>query len=290
MRSFSKEIFLLIAVVFSIPAMAQFAPAAGMEGTSAISKDSSDFIDWAESCFVSSGYINIADTNQFYEESNKANFGEAIDATQFPDNIVVSLGDGGEAILTFAKPIVNGQGNDFAVFENSFNNTFLELAFVEVSSDGINYFRFPSSSQTQTASQIESFGELDAVKLNNLAGKYRGGYGTPFDLEELKDKSNLLDINNITHVKVVDVVGCIDCAFGSFDSNGNKVNDPWPTAFWTGGFDLDAVGVIHNSEHIGIDDNLLNQAFQIYPNPSTNFIKINNLNAKISTICIVDLS
>ncbi|MFN6048554.1 MAG: T9SS C-terminal target domain-containing protein, partial [Bacteroidota bacterium] len=48
-------------------------------------------------------------------------------------NGVVSLGDGGIATLTFDPPITNGDGFDFAVFENTFLDTFLELAFVEVS-------------------------------------------------------------------------------------------------------------------------------------------------------------
>ena len=54
-----------------------------------------------------------------------------------------------------------------------------------------------------------------------------------------------LDIQRITHVKVIDVVGSIDPDYASHDSHGNKVNDPWPTPFHTGGFDLDAIGVIH---------------------------------------------
>ncbi|MCZ7193760.1 hypothetical protein, partial [Salmonella enterica] len=46
-------------------------------------------------------------------------------------NGLVSLGDNGVAILEFAKPIKNGAGPDFAVFENAFDlgtNQFLELA------------------------------------------------------------------------------------------------------------------------------------------------------------------
>ena len=35
---------------------------------------------------------------------------------------VVSLGRGGSIILTFDPPVENGEGWDFAVFENSFND------------------------------------------------------------------------------------------------------------------------------------------------------------------------
>ena len=35
--------------------------------------------------------------------------------------------------------------------------------------------------------------------------------------------------------------------YASYDSQRHQINDPWPTAFdiGTGGFDLDAVGVIN---------------------------------------------
>ena len=60
---------------------------------------------------------------------------------------------------------------------------------------------------------------MDATKLNNLAGKYKAQYGTPFDLNELDGISGL-DINYISHVKIIDCIGTIDSNFGSFDSFG----------------------------------------------------------------------
>ncbi|MHC4524745.1 MAG: hypothetical protein ACYSU8_04310, partial [Planctomycetota bacterium] len=125
---------------------------------------------------------------------------------------VVSLGDGGMATLTFDAPITNGPGYDFAVFENALNDTFLELAFVQVSSDGVNFFGFDCNSLTPTNRQAEAFGALDTTNIHNLAGKYRLGYGTPFDLEELKDIDGLLDVNSVTHVRVIDVVGYVQPA------------------------------------------------------------------------------
>ena len=104
------------------------------------------------------------------------------DATIANPNPVVSLGDGGHITLSFATPITNGPGADFAVFENGFADSFLELAFVEVSSDGTNFFRFPSHSLTSTGAQVASFGTLDTTNIDGLAGKYRAGFGTPFDL------------------------------------------------------------------------------------------------------------
>ena len=91
-------------------------------------------------------------------------------------------------------------------------------------------------------------------------------YGTPFDLEELNNISGL-NIDSITYVKIIDVVGCIQDEFATYDSQENIVNDPWPTLFPSGGFDLDAVGVIHNITNAGISQNDQIQV-SIYPNPS----------------------
>ena len=153
----------------------------------------------------------------------------------------------GVAVVTFDQPISNGEGYDFAVFENALNSTFLELAFVEVSSDGVHFYRFPSVSNTQTTTQIANAGSVDATNLKNLAGKYMVGWGTPFDLAELAGYSNL-DINNITHVRIVDVVGTIDPMYASIDKNGHIINDPYPTNFTdngTGGFDFSGVAVMN---------------------------------------------
>src|SRR5690606_10864157 len=86
---------------------------------------------------------------------------------------------------------------------------------------------------------------MNARLLNNLAGKYVGGYGTPFDLQEMANISGL-DINNITHVRIIDVVGSIN-GNTRFDASNRKINDPYPTPFPVGGFDLDAVAVLHQT-------------------------------------------
>ncbi|MBU3927058.1 MAG: T9SS type A sorting domain-containing protein, partial [Bacteroidetes bacterium] len=106
----------------------------------------------------------------------------------------------------------------------------------------------------------------DATKLNNLAGKYRGRYGVPFDLNELSGESGL-DISHIVAIRLVDVVGSISPPWQRFDQEGRIINDPWPTPFETGGFDLDAVGVIHNQNNTGILQVDAQNNFLIYPNP-----------------------
>lgn len=255
---------IILFLFFSYNCFAQFAPTVGQSGTSAIEASSSVFVNWANACIVTRGYANISNTSSGYASagSESSACGKAL------ENGTVSLGDGGYAILTFPYGIKNGSGADFAVFENSFNDDFLELAFVEVSSDGVKYFRFPATSNTQISTQVGTFGLLDATKLNNLAGKYRGGYGTPFDLEELKDSVGL-DVNKITHVKVIDVVGSIDSNYGFKDVNNNAINDPFPTEFPSGGFDLDALGVINQNTILGFKADFFASKFLVFPNPAS---------------------
>ncbi|MFT6747539.1 MAG: hypothetical protein ACJAZ2_001892 [Glaciecola sp.] len=247
---------------------AQYAPSAGQIGTAAMRKDSSAFVGWAVSCDYQLG-LQDASNNALGNSSvgtEESVIGEAT------GRIVLSLGDGGSAVVQFSSPIINGEGPDFAVFENSFSNDFLELAFVEVSSDGLNFVRFPASSLTQTTTQINGFGTVDAEKINNLAGKYIGGYGTPFDLQELKG-SDGLDVNAITHVKVIDVVGSIDSEYASYDTAGNVINEPWPTPFSSSGFDLDGVGVI-NSSSTDVVQVVNVKEVLLYPNPVLNHFSV----------------
>ena len=133
----------------------------------------------------------------------------------------------------------------------SSTSLFAELAFVEVSSNGTDFARFPAVSCTQTATQLANSHTLDPRNLHNLAGKHPAGYGTPFDLSELIAAHPELNVSRITHVRLVDVTGDVKTGYGSRDANGNWINDPFPTNFQTGGFDLDAVGVIHHTEDEG---------------------------------------
>lgn len=241
--------------------MAQYAPPAGEPGSTAIHADSSIFVAWATQCTLSRGFQQINNPSLGYASGGD----EYTALNQAGTNGTVSLGDGGHAIVQFEYPIKNGEGFDFAVFENSFDGFFLELAFVEVSSDGINFFRFPSISLTDTTEQKGTFDLLEAQQLHNLAGKYRLFYGTPFDLDDLADVAGL-DVNAVTHVKIIDVIGILNSEFTQRDAFGNPINDPWPTPFFSSGFDLDAVGVIHsaNPQRLGEKD-----PFHItfYPNP-----------------------
>ncbi|MEY2830113.1 MAG: hypothetical protein RIQ33_1971 [Bacteroidota bacterium] len=261
----------------------QFAPAAGKIGSTAIFKDSSIFVAWATGCTISKSYMDVS-----HPSLGIVSAGDSTMALgKAGSNGIVSLGDGGTAIVTFANPIFDKTGYDFAIFENSFLDTFLELAFVEVSSDGINYFRFPSISNTQDTLQIGAFDYTYPTKINNLAGKYRANYGTPFDLKEL-DSINGLNIDSITHIKIIDVVGSIQNTYATYDSKGNKINDPWPTPFASSGFDLDAVGLIHTK--ITGTENITDESeYNIYPNPAQNELTIVSKNGKINAFKIMNV-
>ena len=229
--------------------IAPFAPAQDQPGTTAMHADSSAFIAWATGCTVEPGPMNIANPSLGMAGAGYP----AENAIGVPDGTygVACLGDGGYATLTFASPICNQPGPDFAVFENGFKSGsqwFLEIAFVEVSSDGENFFRFPAITAVQYETQLGGFATMDPAYIHNFAGKYGAFYGTPFELDDIPDDP-LLNKNSITHVRVIDVVGCIDPEYCTYDSQGHPVNDPWPTPFASSGYDLDAVGVIHDVEH-----------------------------------------
>jgi len=236
-----KKLLLILTLLAASTSEGQFAPAAGKAGSTAIKADSSCFVNWASECTVKRGLaqINLADSGYASVGTSNAAIGPAL------KNGVVSLGDGGSAVLYFNPPIEDQDGFDFAIFENAFLDTFLEFAHVEVSNDNINWIRFPSVSLTQTTKQVEPFGYTYPEHISNLAGKYKMPYGVPFDLSELKDSQNYQ--TSFQYVRITDVVGSINSALGSKDSKGNMINDPWPTPFASSGFDLDAVGVINQS-------------------------------------------
>lgn len=179
---------------------------------------------------------------------------------------VVSLGDlstaqilagvqPGSITLGFEQSIINGEGADFVVFENGFistgaqgvaGQTFAELAYVEVSTDGVNFARFPSKSLTQAL--VGANGTVDPTDVYNLAGKGVNNdgdcWGTPFDLSALANHplvlSGQVNLNEINFVRVVDIPGN-----GTYtDSDGAPIYDAWLTT-GSGGFDLEAIGAIH---------------------------------------------
>lgn len=288
-----KLLLLLLTAYCQLPtARGQYAPQAGITGSDAIAHNSPQIIAWATGCTLQRGWMDIAQPSLGYAYSGDSSL--AIGAA---DNMVVSLGDSGVATLSFAQPVMNGAGADFVIFENGFLNTadseeaFLELAFVEVSSDGMNFFRFPPVSLTQDTQQISGTGApgtgdyLLARQLHHLAGKYISKWGTPFDLEALNGLAGL-DVNHITHIRLVDVVGSIN-AHASKDKDDRVINDPYPTPFPTSGFDLDAVGVLHQ-QNASYTAHPYKHLVRLAPNPTTDRLYIHS--EKNLQLIVTDIS
>lgn len=190
----------------------------------------------------------------------------------------------GSITLAFSEPFGDVNGYDFVVFENGFisdSNTdagsvkgelLAEFAFVEVSSDSNNFVRFPSVSLTEKPGVM--FGTVQPQIVYNLAGKHVNAYnictGTPFDLRELADNpdvvSGIVDINNIRYVRIIDIPGTgdfYDNAVEHIDpntdpnwanyANNHPIFDEWNTSLVpqhpSGGFDLDAVGILYEQQY-----------------------------------------
>jgi hypothetical protein len=189
-------------------------------------------------------------------------------------------------------PIRNSRGYDFVVFENGIlsqvntdggsiaGKMMAELAFVEVSTNGMDFARFPSISLTPKPVKLYPFLTVDVTDVFNLAGKHPNAdsvcTGTPFDLDDLRDhplvRQGRVDLDDIRFVRLVDIPGSgafADMAAGfpdpaSFDPNTvphfapytavHPIFDAWLTR-GSGGFDLEAVGVL-NEQRFSADLNL----------------------------------
>lgn len=243
-----------IIILAVVPPFASAFPFSGPTDTShpidpAIPAQSPRFREWANAIDPSRTYFAPrGSTSISYTSYNS--LGD-LDASQ------IAAGDSpGFLTVTFPRGIRNGPGHDFAVFENGFvfpqqPNLFAELAYVEVSSNGADFARFPSISRNTTWAGPfgQSFAGFDSTHIHNLAGKHAEGFGTPFDLSELTQHSlvqgGLLNLQQIQYVRLVDIPGT-----GSFlDSQGHPILDNWLTT-GSGGFDFrlppgQGVGVFH---------------------------------------------
>jgi hypothetical protein len=199
---------------------------------------------------------------------------------------IVSLGDlsreqideglpPGQITLYFDEPIRQGNGYDFVVFENGFTSNlsletgsvagemFAEFGYVEVSSNGVDFVRFPAVSLTPEPTG--PYGTVEISNLYNLAGKHPNGTGTPFDLQEIVNDpvvvEGLVDVNDIRYVRIVDIPGSGDFydeamlnvdpgTWPAWDFYGNDhpIYDAWPTR-GSGGLDLEAIGVLREQEY-----------------------------------------
>ena len=171
---------------------------------------------------------------------------------------VLSLGKNGDITFGFDIKIINGDGPDFIVFENPIyimnqpGKVFGELLYVEVSTDGINFTRFPSiSTTTQPGSiypdDVENlagvnpvYSNVDTNNIDPFDPDVSGG--DPFDLDDLIDHPLVLsgdvDLNDINYIRLIDIVG----DGSSYDSIGNPIYD---SISMDNGADIDAVSIIN---------------------------------------------
>src|SRR5690606_496480 len=170
--------------------------AAGDPDSLAIAHDAPEIVGWA------TGYVapieygeGVDDEWRTPELALGEATGNALD--------VVSLGNGGQLTLTFDPPIADSEGPDLAVFGNSFGPTFLELAYVEVSSNGKDFERFDSAYLGE--SDISAFGTHEPSLMGGLAGKHQAKFGTPFDLGLLRYRRSVqegrVDLGAIAYVR-----------------------------------------------------------------------------------------
>ncbi len=159
-----------------------------------------------------------------------------------------SLGDGGMVTVAFDVEIRNGAGDDFVVFENGFawNGVYMELGFVEVSSNGVDFARLPAFCRQDSV--VGPWDTSDPDLFYNLAGNFVGGTG--IDLEDLITAGDPLvsggtvDVNHILFVRVVDVIGDL-AGNATQDHLGRPVADPYPTSGEASGMDITGIAVIN---------------------------------------------
>jgi len=163
---------MLMLLALSMAHAGIFPPAAGQPGSQAVFATDSDIDGWADAVEV---YNPGLEVDAGFRTPLKAlgEAGNSDGAGQGYTFDIVSLGRGGSITLAFSPPITNGAGFDFAVYENSFDDDFLELATVEVSSDGQIFVAFPAMSTVPAA--VSAFGSVDPTDIEQVAGKYRGG-------------------------------------------------------------------------------------------------------------------
>jgi hypothetical protein len=190
--------------------------------------------------------------------------GDAFDIVSLGDLTQSQLEQGlapGSITLGFELEITDGPGADFAVFENAlfssydpFGYAFGELAYVEVGTHTDTFARFPPvylcADGGFSTNNGRDFAAFDPTEVYNLAGKHINNsgacWGTPFDLHDLTNHARVLDgsvdLERIRYVRLIDIPG--NGTFFDAQNPSNAILDAWVTE-QSGGFDLEAVGVIH---------------------------------------------
>jgi hypothetical protein len=178
-----------------------------------------------------------------------------------------SLGTGGSLTLGFGVTLTDGPGADFTVFENGFydlglSGVFAETAFVEVSSNGVDFARFPVVYDGPTG-PLPPFGTTAVGTFRGLTGGLAVlanvdtntlsvvdptlSGGECFDLADLANDplvlSGMVDLAAIDYVRLVDLVEGVNVdAFGmTIWDNGGSASSA----------DVDSVSVLNHTGNQG---------------------------------------
>ena len=174
---------------------------------------------------------------------------------------VLSLGSAGQVTLGFDVTITDGPGVDLVAFENGFElsgGVFAEVAFVEVSTNGLDFARLPSRYRGEVG-PLPAFGNVPYGTYSGLVGGVPvranvdtntidpldpvGAGGEAFDLADLAPHPLVLagavDLNEIHFVRLVDAVAGVDT-----DSESLLV---WDNGGAASSADIDAVAVIQHT-------------------------------------------
>ncbi len=189
-----------------------------------------------------------------------------------------NLGVGGSLTLGFdngssPRVIRDQAGPDFIVFENAFyagspDASFAELMYVEVSSNGVDFARFPVTSNTAKPVPADPRLTIDPADVSGFAGVHpvianvnvktrpinafdpAVAGGDAFDLSALANDplvvQGKVNLNAIRRVRLVDVIG--DGRDG--DRNKNPIYDAYGadgSGYTNNGADVDAVAVINGA-------------------------------------------
>lgn len=252
----AKSLILFLVLLFFSPSPAQSGPF----DVPGIDKDDPSITAWATGY---SDYLPAESVDTIWMDPTKAlgpASGSHIDIVALGERDSGSNDPPGQITLTFDVTIKNGEGYDFVVFENAFpsgDGVFVELAYVEVSTDGDNFLRFPCASLTPEP--IGEYAPSDPTNFYNLPGFHINAYtdflGTPFDLEDLSllpEDDLSVDLQEINYIRIIDIPGT-----GEYTDRAtlldldyeidHPIYDPHPTT-GSAGFDLEAIGVIHSQE------------------------------------------
>ncbi|MEZ5979177.1 MAG: hypothetical protein R3F34_13270 [Planctomycetota bacterium] len=179
---------------------------------------------------------------------------------------VVTLGIGGSLTLGFDRTITDGPGADFTVFENAIGvqseaylTVYSEVVFVEVSTNGVDWARFPVDYEGPNATTGQYNGMRwgtyarmagDVPTASNVLTNGIDPFdpvvsgGNAFDLRDLEQDPAV--VAGKVNLRRIHFVRLVDCENGMWvDVEGETI---WDNGGLTGSADIDAVAVLNDTQ------------------------------------------